>query len=114
MIGRLLMIACVAGTGAVAQRIVLDTDVVLDGRGGTLRNQQIVVNGTKIEAVAPGKAAASYDLRGLTVMPGWIDTHVHLNWHFDAAHKYNEDTLTRRSIPTLARYTMTCTRSPTR
>jgi imidazolonepropionase-like amidohydrolase len=21
-------------------------------------------------------------------MPGWIDTHVHLNWHFDAAHKY--------------------------
>jgi imidazolonepropionase-like amidohydrolase len=89
MIGRLLMIACAAAAGAPAQRIVLDAGLILDGRGGTLRNQQIAVNGTKIESVAPGKAAASYDLRRLTVMPGWIDTHVHLNWHFDAAHKYN-------------------------
>jgi imidazolonepropionase-like amidohydrolase len=30
---------------------------------------------------------ADYDLRGLTLMPGWIDTHVHLDWHFDRAHK---------------------------
>ncbi len=21
-------------------------------------------------------------------MPGWIDTHVHINWHFNAEHKY--------------------------
>ena len=34
------------------------------------------------------ESRAAYDLRGLTVMPGWIDTHVHLNWHFDADHKY--------------------------
>ena len=27
-----------------------------------------------------------YDLRP-TVSPGWIDTHVHLNWHFDDQHK---------------------------
>ena len=26
---------------------------------------------------------ATYDLTGLTVMPGWIDTHVHLGWHFN-------------------------------
>ena len=26
-------------------------------------------------------------MRGLTVMPGWIDTHIHLNWHMDANHK---------------------------
>jgi imidazolonepropionase-like amidohydrolase len=23
-----------------------------------------------------------YDLRGLTVLPGWIDAHVHITWHF--------------------------------
>jgi imidazolonepropionase-like amidohydrolase len=27
--------------------------------------------------------AATIDLRGYTVMPGWIDTHVHLELHFD-------------------------------
>ncbi|MCU1232663.1 MAG: amidohydrolase family protein [Candidatus Solibacter sp.] len=88
MMRRYLLLACAAAAIAPAQRVVLDTSLILDGRGGTLRNQQIVISGTKIEAVAPRKAAAAYDLRGLTVMPGWIDTHVHLNWHFDAAHKY--------------------------
>ena len=23
-----------------------------------------------------------YDLRGLTVLPGWIDAHVHITWSF--------------------------------
>jgi imidazolonepropionase-like amidohydrolase len=89
MMRRVLFFAVLAAALAPAQRIVLDTTVILDGRGGTLRNQQIVIEGSKIQSVAAGKAASSYDLRGLTVMPGWIDTHVHLNWHFDAAHKYN-------------------------
>jgi len=72
---------------ASAQSIVLQTSTVLDGKGGTLRNQQIVIDGSKISSVKSGNARATYDLRGLTVMPGWIDTHVHMNWHFDADHK---------------------------
>jgi imidazolonepropionase-like amidohydrolase len=72
---------------AFAQPIVLQTSIILDGKGGVLKNQQIVVEGSRIRTVAPGKARATQDLRGLTVMPGWIDTHVHLNWHFDANHK---------------------------
>ena len=65
-------------------QIVLQTSTILDGKGGVLKNQQIVISGSRIEAVRPGKAPATYDLRGLTVMPGWIDTHIHLNWHMDA------------------------------
>ena len=34
-----------------------------------------------------GKAKVDYDLTRLTVMPGWIDTHVHLEWHMDANNK---------------------------
>jgi imidazolonepropionase-like amidohydrolase len=34
--------------------------------------------------VGPGKDTPTYDLSALTVTPGWIDTHVHLNWHMDA------------------------------
>src|SRR5262249_37724231 len=74
---------------AAAQPVVLQTSTILDGRGGVLRNQRITVEGGKISAVGAGQSIAAYDLRGLTVMPGWIDTHVHLTWHFDANHKYN-------------------------
>jgi imidazolonepropionase-like amidohydrolase len=72
---------------ASAQPIVINTSTVLDGKGGVLKERQIVIEGSKIQTVQPGKAPATYDLRGLTVMPGWIDAHVHLNWHFDADHK---------------------------
>jgi len=70
-----------------ARRIVIQTSTILDGKGGVLKDQQIVIEGSEIRSVAAGKAKADYDLRGLTVMPGWIDTHIHLNWHMDASNK---------------------------
>jgi len=70
---------------ALSQTLVLQTGTVLDGRGGVLRFQQITVRNGRIESLAPGTAKADYDLRSLTLMPGWIDTHVHLDWHFDPA-----------------------------
>jgi imidazolonepropionase-like amidohydrolase len=73
---------------AVAQnRVVIDAGTILDGRGGVLHNQQIVIENGRIVSVAAGSAKADYDLRTLTVMPGWIDTHIHLNWHIDVNHK---------------------------
>src|SRR5215471_14998012 len=71
-----------------AQTAVLATGTILDGKGGVLRNQRITIDGSRIAAMAAGQGSATYDLRGLTVMPGWIDTHVHLNWHYDANNKY--------------------------
>jgi imidazolonepropionase-like amidohydrolase len=68
-------------------RIVIQTSTILDGKGGVLKDQQIVIEGSQIRVVAPGTAKPDYDLRGLTVMPGWIDTHIHLNWHMDAENK---------------------------
>ncbi len=72
---------------ALAQTTTIDTSLILDGRGGSLRNQQITVDGGRITNIAPlskkGQKKGRIDLRGLTVMPGWIDTHVHLDWHFD-------------------------------
>jgi imidazolonepropionase-like amidohydrolase len=69
-----------------ADRIVLDTSTILDGKGGTRKGQRIVISGSRIESVGTASGRATYDLRGLTVMPGWIDTHVHLDWHFDETH----------------------------
>jgi imidazolonepropionase-like amidohydrolase len=70
-----------------AQPIVIQAGTILDGRGGVLKDRQIVIEGSKIRTVAAGKAKPTYDLRGLTVMPGWIDTHIHINWHLDADRK---------------------------
>ncbi len=66
-----------------AQTVVIDASTVLDGKGGVLHDQQITIEGSRITSIKPGHAAATYNLRDLTVMPGWIDTHVHLDWHFD-------------------------------
>jgi len=73
-----------------AQPIVLKTTTLLDGRGHILRNQEIVVNGQRIERVADARDAATYDLSGLTVMPGWSDTHVHIGYHFNANNRYDD------------------------
>src|SRR2546423_6096968 len=64
------------------QRIVIAASTVLDGKGHVLRNTRIVVEGSKIVAIDPKAGPIDYDLRGLTVMPGWIDAHVHITWIF--------------------------------
>jgi imidazolonepropionase-like amidohydrolase len=79
--------AAVCFAQAPAHPIVIQTGTILDGKGGVLKDRQIVIEGSKIRTVAAGKAKPDYDLRGLTVMPGWIDTHIHLNWHLDANNK---------------------------
>jgi imidazolonepropionase-like amidohydrolase len=56
--------------------------MVLDGRGRVLRDIRIVIEGSKIVAIDPKAGPVDYDLRGLTVMPGWIDAHVHITWSF--------------------------------
>ena len=68
---------------ALSQPIVIKTTTILDGKGGVLRNKEIVVEGGKISRLADARGTATYDLSGLTVMPGWIDTHVHPGWYFN-------------------------------
>ena len=62
--------------------VTLQADTVLDGRGKVLQNVTITVQDDRIRSVASASGPATYDLRGLTVMPGWIDTHVHIMNHF--------------------------------
>ena len=75
-----------APAAAFAQQdtIVIRAGTILDGKGGVLRDTAIVVQGSKIVRIDP-KAVGSvtYDLKTVTVMPGWIDTHAHIANHFD-------------------------------
>ncbi|HEX5602803.1 MAG TPA: amidohydrolase family protein [Pyrinomonadaceae bacterium] len=62
--------------------IVIAASTVLDGKGGVLHDTRIVIEGSKIVRIDPNAAPVNYDLRGLTVLPGWIDSHVHITWSF--------------------------------
>jgi imidazolonepropionase-like amidohydrolase len=68
------------------QRIVIAASAVLDGKGRVMHNIRIVIEGSKIVALDtnanPKAGPVDYDLRGLTVLPGWIDAHVHITWSF--------------------------------
>jgi imidazolonepropionase-like amidohydrolase len=89
----ILCILSISGAGALAQRIsspppaqgkriVLAASTVLDGQGHVLHDTRMVVEGSKIVAMEANSGPLDYDLRGLTVLPGWIDAHAHITWRF--------------------------------
>ena len=83
----LLVLAIMCGvanaqTPAHHKPIVIAVSTMLDGKGGVLTNTRIVVEGSKIIRIDPNASPVNYDLRGLTVLPGWIDGHVHITWSF--------------------------------
>src|SRR5438067_3625391 len=64
------------------KRIVIAASTILDDKGRVLHDALIVIEGSKIVAIDPQAGPVDYDLRGLTLMPGWIDAHVHITWSF--------------------------------
>ena len=61
----------------------------LDGTDKALSNVTITIQGSKITSIGPDSSgAATYNLSGLTVMPGMIDVHAHVGWHFDKDGRY--------------------------
>lgn len=66
--------------------VLLRPDRVIDGAGEVREGVEVLVRGTTIEAVGTDLEAPDatvYDLSGQTLLPGLIDTHVHLTWHWD-------------------------------
>lgn len=87
----LAVLAACGGDGETAREpaddgaIVLTADRVLDGRGGVLEGHGVVVRDGRIAAVVPDAdlpAGRRLAFPGGTILPGLIDTHVHLSWHF--------------------------------
>jgi len=90
LVAMLAVQACAQPSGS-KQRIVIAASTVLDGKGQVFHNARIVIDGSKIVAIdladngrrgGPMNGPVEYDLRGLTVLPGWIDAHVHITWIF--------------------------------
>jgi imidazolonepropionase-like amidohydrolase len=81
-----LIAALMVTAAAFAQQkpVVLKVGTAFDGKGKTLHNTTIVIEGSKIARIggAVPSGAITYDLTALTVSPGFIDTHSHIMYHF--------------------------------
>lgn len=66
--------------------------LLIDGAGDTRRNARVFVEDGEITRVDGLRGAVTYDLSDLTLMPGWIDTHVHLASHFDPDERVHRPT----------------------
>ena len=82
-----------------AKEIVIRAARVIDGRGAVLTGAAVVVDGTKIVRIERHPDRADYDLKGMTLLPGGIDTHVHIGWHFDASGRSHSDESDRNETP---------------
>jgi imidazolonepropionase-like amidohydrolase len=84
MLTRDIVLFLLVAAAGMAQTTVIKTTTLIDGRGHVLHNQDITIeNGRIARIAASSRNKASIDLSGLTVMPGWIDTHVHPSWYFN-------------------------------
>ena len=88
------LLAAASTLSAQSDSLVLRAARVLDGRGNLLTDHEIVIRDGGISAVRPitrQNSGMVYDLGDATLLPGLIDTHVHIGWHFDRTGKTQSD-----------------------
>ena len=80
---------------AAADEVIIRAAHLIDGRGRVVDDAAVVVSGTRIIRIEEHASRIvrriDYDLGDVTLMPGGIDTHVHIGWHFDADGRSHDD-----------------------
>ena len=61
---------------------------LFDGKGQLLTGRVIEVRGTRIAAIDGRTGPVTSDLGDVTLMPGLIDVHTHVDWHFQPSGRY--------------------------
>jgi imidazolonepropionase-like amidohydrolase len=80
----------IAGIAATQtpQPVTIRVGRLIDGRGGSQQNVVVRVEGGKIVSVGKANGPVTYDLSKYTLLPGFIDLHVHILWHFGPDGRY--------------------------
>ena len=77
-----IVAGCAANGFAQTQSVTIRAARAVDGRGKVITNAVVEVRGDKIVAVDQRSGPVTYDLGNVTVLPGMVDTHVHIGGHF--------------------------------
>ena len=80
--GLVLLAAAPAGHAQSTAPITIRAARVLDGKGAQLTNAVVEIRGQTIAAVDQRSGPVTHDLGEVTLMPGMIDVHVHIGYHF--------------------------------
>jgi imidazolonepropionase-like amidohydrolase len=96
----LACVVCFAASAAGAQpaETTIRAARVIDGRGQVLRDTVVTVRDGRIAAIGARTGPVTIDLGAATLLPGFIDTHVHIGWHFGPDGRY----VTGREDPAIA------------
>jgi imidazolonepropionase-like amidohydrolase len=77
------LLACLLSLSAAAQDLAITNARIIVGNGTVINSGSIVVRAGKIVSAAAGSANAqgmkTIDAKGMSVMPGFIDAHRHVN-----------------------------------
>ena len=72
-----------AGPVVAQEAVTIRAGRLIDGLGNVQQDVIVTVQNGRISSVESGEtAAATYDFSGMTLLPGMIDTHVHMDGHF--------------------------------
>jgi len=97
MVRSCFALVLLAGSLAAAeeQALTLRAGTLLDGKGGVTRGAIVVVEGSRIARIGGEPKGPVHDLTMLTVLPGLIDTHVHISSHFGRDGRYANESETQ-------------------
>ena len=81
---------CLSASVALAQpqQFTIRAARVIDGRGAVTPNAVVTIRDGRIAAVGATSGPVTIDLGSATLLPGFIDTHVHIGWHFGPDGRY--------------------------
>jgi imidazolonepropionase-like amidohydrolase len=80
-----------AGTAAQTQQtdVRIRAALLIDGTGQRLENATVVVGGSSISSIeSSASQPGAIDLGTATLLPGLIDVHVHIGWHFGPSGRF--------------------------
>jgi imidazolonepropionase-like amidohydrolase len=95
MTRRLFSLALLCSTAAILAAAQAPQDVtiragrLIDGRGGVQQDVVVRIAAGKIASVGRAGGAVTHDLSKYTLLPGFIDTHVHIGWHFGRSGRFD-------------------------
>jgi imidazolonepropionase-like amidohydrolase len=79
-----MLLGVVQAPAAAAQEssVTIRAARVIDGKGTVRQQATVEIRGSKIVAIDQRQGPVTYDLGDRTLLPGLIDVHVHIGYHF--------------------------------